>query len=215
MMEDKFLVWEEKHEKLEDRVENQENRIYFLGKQASKINMFLFGTEETEISYESLEENIIKLVDQYFSIKLTYRDVEEVKRLGKKEIRPRPMVVTFSTLGIKIKILKRKGALKDSQYYLKEDYPKYVLEKRKEFQVQLQLEREKGNTSVIKYDKLIILKNITERKLPTSPENNTAPNAERNTQVNKKNKIQLSHSSLNFLANTNTTITKSKKDKKT
>ncbi|KOB71954.1 Endonuclease-reverse transcriptase [Operophtera brumata] len=134
--------------------------------------MVLFGIEETETSYESLEENIIKCVEQYFSIKLTYRDVEEVIRLGKKDIRPRPIVVTFSTLGIKIKIFKRKGALKDSQYYLKEDYPKYVLEKRKELQVQLQLEREKGNTAVIKYDKLIILKNITKRKLPTSPENN-------------------------------------------
>ncbi|KOB58220.1 Endonuclease-reverse transcriptase, partial [Operophtera brumata] len=90
MIEDTFLVWEEKHEKLEERVKNQENRIYFLEKQTWKRNM--------------------------------------------KEIRPRPMIVTFSTLGIKIKILKRKGELKDSQYYLKEDYSNYVLEKRKELQ---------------------------------------------------------------------------------
>ncbi|KAG6454359.1 hypothetical protein O3G_MSEX008661 [Manduca sexta] len=191
MFEEKFLVWEEKHEKLKETVENQERRIYFLEKQARKTNMVFFGIEESEISYDNLEKNIINWIEQYFSIQLSYSDIQEVKRVGKKGERPRPIVVTFSTLGIKLKILKQKGALKDTQCYVKEDYPKYVLEKRKELQEQLQLEREKGNTAVIKYDKLIVLsKNINKRKLLISPENVAVPNLERNTQTNKKNKIQ-------------------------
>lgn len=232
ILEERLLVWEEKHEKLKEIVENQEKRIYFLEKQARKRNLVLFGIEETEHSYENLEENIIKWVEQHFSIRLTYNDIQEVKRIGKKDARPRPVIVTFSSLGIKIKILKRKVALKDTQYYVKEDYPKYVLEKRKELQEQLQLEREKGNNAFIKYDQLIIPKNLSKRKLPISPENVTALNVERKTQTNKKNKLQhrsphasvkrsnsisegvVKPSLLNFLVNKDTTNTNGNQDKK-
>ena len=41
---------------------------------------------------------------------------------------------------------------------MKEDYPHYVLEKRKELQEQVKLEAKKGNRAIIKCDKLIILK---------------------------------------------------------
>ncbi|XP_039750722.1 uncharacterized protein LOC120626971 [Pararge aegeria] len=221
MLEEKFLILEEKHEKLKEIVENQEKRLYYLEKQARKRNLVIFGIEETETSYENLETNIMKWIDQYFALKLTYSDNQEVKRVGKKEKRPRPVIVTFLTLGMKIKVLKQKRALQETQYYIKEDYPKYVLEKRKELQEQLQLEREQGNRARIKYDKLIISKNFTKRKLPISPENVTASNIETNTQTNKKNKIQQRSTSvkrsnsisegvikpgiLNFLVNKDTT----------
>ncbi|GBP68635.1 Muscle M-line assembly protein unc-89 [Eumeta japonica] len=92
--------------------------------------------------------------------------------------------------GTKIKIIKQKRALKDTNYYIKEDYPKYVLEKRKELQEQLKREREKGVRAKIIYDKLIIPKNNTKRKFPTSPENVIKTNMDKNSRVNKKNKIQ-------------------------
>ncbi|KOB63594.1 Endonuclease-reverse transcriptase, partial [Operophtera brumata] len=137
MFDEKFLAWEHKHEKLKEIVENQEKRIYYLEKQERKRNLVFFGIEETETSYASLEKNMINWVEQYFSIKL-----------------PRPIVVIFSTLGTKIKILKQKEALKDTHYYFKEDFPKQVLEKRRELQEQVKLEKEKGNIVKIKYDKL-------------------------------------------------------------
>ncbi|KAF9414412.1 hypothetical protein HW555_007666 [Spodoptera exigua] len=43
--------------------------------------------------------------------------------------------------------------------YFSEDYPKEVLNKRKELQAQLQKEKEAGKTAFIKYDKLIVLDN--------------------------------------------------------
>ncbi|XP_069354242.1 chromosome partition protein Smc-like [Maniola hyperantus] len=235
MLEEKFLAWDEKHEKLKEIVENQQKRIYFLEKQSRNRNIVFFGIEETETSYEKLESNIIKWVEQYFSIELTYRDVQEVKRVGKKGERPRPLVVTFSTLGTKIKIWKQRNTLKDTHYYVKEDYPKYILEKRKELQEQLQLEREKGNIAVIKYDKLIITsKNNTKRKLPISPKNVTARKIDETIHTHKKNKIQITDTSirrsnsisegvvkpgiLNFLVSkntTNTTSSSSNQDKKT
>lgn len=190
MFEEKFLTLEKNHENLKERVENQEKRLHMLEKQARKNNLVFFGVEEYEKSYASLERNFITWVEQYLSVKLNYSDIQEIKRIGKKEERLRPIVVTFSTLGTKIKIMKQKRALKDTNYYIKEDYPKYVLEKRKELQGQLQLEREKGNRAKIIYDKLIIPKNNTKRKLPASPENIIATNTDKSSQINKKNKIQ-------------------------
>lgn len=69
---------------------------------------------------------------------------------------------------------------------MKEDYPKYVIEKRKELQEQLKIERGKGNTAILRYDKIIITKNHNERKLPSSPNNNKFPKQDKHTQAIKK-----------------------------
>lgn len=113
---------------------------------------------------------------------------------------------------------------------MKEDYPKYVLEKRKELQEQLRLEREKGNIAIIKYDKLIVTKHYSKRKLPTSPEITNIQNEEKNTKSYKKNRTQQSGSSvirsnsisegvmkpgmLNFLVNKNITKINNNPDSK-
>lgn len=110
MLEDKFFAWEKKHENLKALVEDQERRIYFLEKEARNRNIVFFGIEEdTYSSYDILVMKVIEWIQQHLSIKLTYSDLQEVKRLGKKGDRPRPTVVTFSTLGLKkIYLNKRK-----------------------------------------------------------------------------------------------------------
>lgn len=228
IFEEKFLFLEEKIGKLKERVENQEKRIYYLEKEARIRNIVFFGIEEKETSYKNFEENIIKWIQQYFSIKLSSNDIQGIKRLGMKGERSRPTVVTFTTLGIKIEIFKQKGALKDTQYYMKEDFPKYVLEKRKELQEQLKLEREKGNIAILKYDKLIVSKHQSKRKFRSSPENTTQTETDKHTQATKKNKTQqpgktitrtnsitegvIKPSMLNFLTNKSTTKTNNKQE---
>lgn len=223
MFEEKFAAWEGKLGEMNEKLENQEKRIYYLEKQARVRNLVFFGIEENETSYNSFEKNIIKWIEQHFSTKLTYSDVQEIKRLGKKGERPRPTVVTFTTLGKKIEIFKQKEALKDTQYYMKEDFPKYVLEKRKELQEQLKLEREKGNTAILKYDKLIVSKYQSKRKFQSSPEDTTQIKMDKHTQASKKNRTKQSGNTvtrsnstsegvlkpnmLNFLVNKNATKT--------
>lgn len=190
MFEEKLLDIEKNHEELKEKVEYQEKRLQYLEKQARKNNLVFFGIEENEKSYENLESNFINWADQHFSTKTIPRDIQEIKRIGKKDERIRPIVVTFSTLGTKIKFLKEKRVLKDTIFYIKEDYPKHVLEKRKELQAQLQVERDKGNIAKIVYDKLLVSKSNSKRKLPSSPENVITTNIEKNTQLHKKNKKQ-------------------------
>lgn len=199
ILSEKFAIWEEKYENLNEKVEKQEKRLHLLEKQARQRNIVFFGIEEKELSYINLESNVISFIEEFLNIKLDYRDIQETKRIGRKGDRPRPIIVTFSTLGLKINIFKQKSALNDTQYYVKEDYPQHVLEKRKELQEQVRMEREKGNIAIIKYDKLIIVNkkmdttNNNKRTLPHSPENMAQQQEDENIQANKKNKILHSH----------------------
>ncbi|XP_075990365.1 uncharacterized protein LOC142986016 [Anticarsia gemmatalis] len=198
-LEEKFTVLEEKHQILKEKTEQQEKRIQIMEKQARQRNIIFFGIEEGEASYHNLENNILQFINEIFSLQMDCRDIQEIKRVGKKGERPRPIIVTFCTLGSKINILKQKRSLKDTQYHLSEDYPKYILEKRKELQAEANKEREKGNKVTIKYDKLVILKSNNKRTLEASPESvpNTQPQTGTSTtRASKKNKIKQSNPSI-------------------
>ncbi|XP_063369763.1 uncharacterized protein LOC134658089 [Cydia amplana] len=229
ILDEKKILWEENHEKLKEKVESQEKKIYFLEKQARQRNIVFFGIKEDETSYANLQDNITRFIKENFSVDLDHRDIQEVKRIGKKGERPRPLIVTFTTLGMKINIFKKKGVLKDTDYYLKEDYPQQVLEKRRELQEQVKVEQEKGNKVKIKYDKLVIIKpHNNKRSLPISPETNSQPQGDSNRQANKKNKSLNTHSTkqrsnsisdgvlkpsmLNFLVTKNTNNTTPNQD---
>lgn len=197
ILDEKFQILEEKYENLKDKLENQEKRLYFLEKQARQRNIVLFGLKETESSYFDLVKIIINFINEYFTANIDSRDIQEAKRIGKKGDRPRPIIITVSTLGTKITIFKQKKVLEDTPYYIKEDYPEYVLNKRKELQEQVRIEKEKGNSVRIKYDKIVIMNKKSDtsshnkRMLSNSPENNTTsknPSDEHKTQTNKKKK---------------------------
>lgn len=195
-IEEKFTILEEKHQTLKGKVEQQEKRIQYMEKQARQRNIIFFGIEEGETSYHNLENNILQFISEKLSLKFDCRDIQEIKRVGKKSDKPRPIIVTFSTLGLKINVLKQKRLLKDTQYYLNVDYPKYILEKRKELQEEANREREKGNKVSIKYDKLVISKSNNKRTMMTSPESDPRIQAlagNSTTRPMKKNKIKQSN----------------------
>lgn len=192
-LEEKYTILEEKHHTLKEKVEQQEKRIQFMEKQARQRNIIFFGIEEGESSYHNLENNLLQFISEKLALKLNCRDLQDIKRVGTKGVKPRPIIVTFPTLGLKISILKQKRLLKDTQYYLNEDYPKYVLEKRKELQEEANKERVKGNKVTIRYDKLIILKSNSKRTLTTSPEPDSALDSNSTTRPIKKNKVKRSN----------------------
>lgn len=188
ILEARFFKWEENHEILKEKVENQEKRIFFLEKHARERNLVFFGIVDKEESYDDLQTNIIHFINDRFNTTLDVRDIQEVKRIGKRGDRPRPIITTFATLGQKINILKQKRVLNGTQFYIMEDFPKQILEKRKELQEQAKLEKEKGNKVRIKYDRLVIQKPNTKRSLPVSPDNFCNAQSNVSTQATKKNK---------------------------
>lgn len=196
---EKFNSLELKNELLEKKVNEQNIKINNLERHIRRKNLVFFGVEEREKSYHELEEIIINFINTHFEISCTNSNIEVVRRLGKKGEKIRPVVITFTTMGYKLIILRNKHKLHKTSYYIKEDYPVEVLSKRKELQVQVLKEKEAGNTAFIKYDKLIILNNnkhisrnqINKRNLSESPET-SHPNSQMakhdNKQPSKKNK---------------------------
>lgn len=197
-LEEKFKVLDDKYENLKEKLEHQEKRLHFLEKQSRQRNIVIFGLAEveTDTSYANLEKTVLSFINQYFSLRLECRDLQETRRIGKKGEHPRPITVTFTSLGTKIEVFKQRTVLKDTAYYIKDDFPKHILEKRKKLQEQLKIEMEKGNFASIKYDKLIIHHKNTDkprhqkRALPISPNYKDPSQSELKTQVNKKNKTQ-------------------------
>lgn len=172
---DKFKNLELKNEILEKKLEEQSAAINSFERYQRRKNLIIFGVEETEKSYHELEKITINLIKTHFNLQYE-KCIEAVRRLGKKSENPRPVVITFCTMGLKIKIQENKKCLENTPYYIKQDFPADVLLRRKELQNQLKKEKELGNTAFIKYDKLIVLRNKTtqhatkKRNLSESPE---------------------------------------------
>lgn len=196
---EKFKSLELKHESIETKLEEQTKKINILERQIRRKNLVLFGVEETEKSYEELEKVISTIINTYCKVSCDNNNIEAVRRLGKKGEKPRPVVITFTTMGLKIKIQTNKKFLQNTHYYLKEDYPLEVLNKRRELQTQLQKEKEAGHTAFIKYDQLIVLhknensarnqpnkRNLSES--PELPNHNSQTAQHNNRQPSKKNK---------------------------
>lgn len=108
---------------------------------------------------------------------LSRTEIESVTRRGKKdENKVRPIAITLTTLGTKITLLKNKKSLDSTNYYIKEDFPPDVLEKRRALAEELKTLREDGQNAVLKYDRIVILKNRTPIKQTTNRQNNNKRN---------------------------------------
>lgn len=189
---ERFRNLEEKNTLLEDKIKMQEQSLDYLTR---RKNLIFFGVDEKEKYYNELETNILNLINNDMHIPCGKSNIESVRRLGKKESKIRPVVVTFTTLGKKIEILKNKKSLAEKSFYVKEDFPKEILNKRRELQTQLKKERENGKYAVLRYDKLIVREkeaiHTNKRHLSVSPKDSEVNGKKSSTQLQKRNKIEM------------------------
>ncbi|CAG4957729.1 unnamed protein product [Parnassius apollo] len=141
-------------------------------RQLRKKNLVLFGVEEKKDSYFDLVDTVLEIIKEFMKITCEKQEIESVRRIGK--------------IGSK-----------NSPYYIMEDYPKKILEKRKHLKEDLAKEIEQGNNAVVRYDKIIILKDKkllkqnNKRNLSVSPENSgtfNSPFTNNITQISKRNR---------------------------
>lgn len=158
-VDQKISNFQREVEDIKSTQSKQEKRLDVLEKQIRARNLVIFGVEEMEKSYHQLEDIVIKIINNNVKIQCSNADLEHLRRLGKKGEKPRPIIFGLTTLGLKIKILKNKNNLKDSGWYIKEDYSPKVLAVRKSLQENLQKELSEGKKARIIYDKLIIYEN--------------------------------------------------------
>lgn len=197
-IDEKFRNLEIQHQHLENKLEKQQEQLNYQDRFNRRKNLIIFGVEEEEgKGYHELENLILSLLNKYSTYKFNSNDLEFVRRLGKRSMKPRPILLTLTTMGKKIQLLKNKKHLENTPYYIQEDFPKDVLEKRKQLKLRMKEEKEKGNKAILKYDRLIIIdnkeienrKNGNKRFMSQSPEatnTNSEENANNKNRENKK-----------------------------
>lgn len=197
---EKFKSLENRNIQLEQKLEAQKLSIDNFVRFTRRKNLLFFGVDVRENNYQDLEKKVLDIINNILNIKCEKHYIESVRRLGKKSDKTRPIVTTLLTMGMKIEILKNKKNLERSTYYIKEDFPLEVLKKRKELQGEVEKLKEQGKKAIIKYDKIILLKNNTEqhpewqktqnkkRNLSESPEMATNTTTYMNTE--KRNQKQ-------------------------
>lgn len=144
---------------LKENQENQEKRIDQLEREIRNRNLVLFGVTETENSYFDLEKLIIKILNEKLNVECMVSEIEHARRLGRKNEKPRPIIIGFTTLGKKIRVLKNKSKLEGTPLYIKSDYPPKVLKERAALQEELKEKKASGKNAVLIYNKLVILPN--------------------------------------------------------
>nr|XP_034837725.1 protein unc-13 homolog C-like [Maniola hyperantus] len=159
---------------LRSRSDNHEKRLYYLEKASVERNLVFFGVTENEKSYFDLLNTMINIIGQKIGVPVQELEIQSVKRLGKRNSKPRPVSVVLTTLGSKISILKNKKRLDGTGIHVSQEFPVPILEKRRMLKTQLKTELEKGNVAYLNYDRLIIKekpKSNTQKKrqLSTSP----------------------------------------------
>lgn len=202
---EKFKSLENKNLLLEQKLETQIKITDNFERSNRRKNLLFFGVEETEKSYHDLENKLLDIINNKLNINCDETGIEFAKRLGKKSEKVRPIVVTLLTMGLKIQIQKNKKSLNGTLYYIKEDFPLEVLNKRKELQIELEKEKAQGKKAFLKYDKLVIIDKdaqavqhqISNKKRilsesPETPENykeHEKQNKKQPTKINKTNNM--------------------------
>lgn len=169
---EKFKYLETKNEILEQKLETQNIAISNFERFMRRKNLLFFGVEEREKSYQDLEKIVLDIIRNILNIECENNCIESTRRLGKKGEKIRPIVVTMLTMGLKLQIQKNKKKLETTPYYIKEDFPLEVLNKRKILQLEVEKEREQGRKAIIKYDKIVILNNSKQNTTPKEANNN-------------------------------------------
>lgn len=196
---EKFQNLEIRNDKLEKKIEDQEKRIDATEKEIRKKNLVFFGLQENEKNYWDLEKTVLTVINEKIDVKCSNQEISSVWRKGKKGEKIRPVIVSFNSLSKKIEILKKKKLLRDSDIYVKEDFPLKIIQKRKELQEELNQLLEQGKIAYLKYDKIIIkeekdgyMNRNQKRSLSLSPNENNQTKNKTNIQFHKKNKRDIS-----------------------
>lgn len=147
------IIEENKNLKIE--VKQLQEKIKHIDIVKRRNNLLFFGVKES--NQESLIEKTKEIIEATSESKIETHEISRAYRLGKKGENPRPILTTFTTTWKRDEILRKKHKPSSQNgVYIKEDFSKETLERRKELLPKLQDERAKGNIAYIRGDRIII-----------------------------------------------------------
>lgn len=152
----------QENEKLKAKINDQEKRLENIEREQRKRNVVIHGIKTPQgIKYFDLERIVLKFINQKLQVEIDENAIDSVYKINANK-EDGPIVVSLISYRIKIIILKNRSQLKNTQYYIDEDYPIHVLKQRKELIPKMKEARSQGKYAVIKYNKLIIESNVRE-----------------------------------------------------
>lgn len=182
-MDERFKTILEENAQLKDKIFTLEKKLNTMEKEKRKFNLVFFGIEEAGKSEAELVDHIKETVIES-GTNLNSNEISSVYRIGKKDNnKNRPVVVSFTSVWKKHYVLKNKRGLPPG-VYVKEDFSKEVLEKRKQLQLQVEEEKKKGNIAFLKYDKIIVKKSSGQPRDKRKREESGSPKSSTNKKVN-------------------------------
>lgn len=177
-IDEKLLPIIQENETLKSEITNLNSKVKGLELEARKNNVIIYGVEEKEKDSKELMEMVMSTLNNaYKNLNLVEWDkweINNLNRVGRKiEGKPRPIKITLTLGWRKTELLKNKKKIAE-HIYISEDFPKEVLEKRKELIPKLNEARKAGKFAILKYDQLIVKpakeKTYEKRKrVPSSP----------------------------------------------
>lgn len=153
-LDEKMKTLLEENNNLKTKITKLEQKLESMEKDKRKNNLVFFGIEEKEKTECELVDYLKEIIVD-MGVHLDSHEIAKIYRIGQRSKKNRPVVVSFTTIWKRNLILKCKLNLPQDTY-LTEDFPKEVLEIRKNLQPLLKEERKKGNLAYLKYDKLVV-----------------------------------------------------------
>lgn len=180
----------EENQNLKSKITRLEHKITTLEKDKRKSNLIFFGVDENGKRETELVEYIKGIIEDA-EVHLDSHEINNIYRIGAQTSKNRPVVVTLSTIWKKHLILKSKSKL-PAGIYVKEDFPKDVLEARKKLQPKLEEEWKKGNIAFMRGDQLVVKKRKDNQPEKRKRDKTVSPNLptlkKPNTQNEPENK---------------------------
>lgn len=173
---------------LKEKISILEQKLKVIEREKRKFNWVFFGITEIEKSEAVLVDHVKDTI-QESGTHLNSQEISNIYRIGKdKNVKNRPIVLSITSLWKKHLILKNKSKLPPG-VYVKEDYSKEILEKRKQLQVQVEEERKKGNIAFLRHDKIIIKGSMAVNRDKRKREEHDSPNSTSQKKIDLKSNL--------------------------
>lgn len=153
VMDEKLKPLQEENKNLKAEIQKLQGKINSLEIDKKRNNIIVFGMNESTQSTPI--DSVRSILQEKLNLTLEKHEIIKAHRLGPKNEKPRPILVSLTTSWRKKEIMKYKNKLPKG-IYLSEDFSKETLAKRKELMPKLQEARKNGQIAFLKGDKLIV-----------------------------------------------------------
>lgn len=156
----------QENNELKNKLIFHEDKIEQLEREIRKKNIVVKGIPDEEEENEEKGREKINTVILKMGVEIDEKiEVDEIRRIGKYDSnRTRPILVKFTKESTKMKILRSARKLKGTDIWVDEDYPKNIQEERRELIQKMKEARNKGETAILRYNKLIINNEIYKKQ---------------------------------------------------